>query len=62
MLQYGDVVVGEELGVFDANSASLNELFFTPVEDTNIEITILQHTVTFSDFVQLHQLIPTMLD
>lgn len=49
--QYGDVNVDNELGTFDANSSILSELFFTPVPDTNIEMTILRHIVTFSDFV-----------
>ena len=51
IVQYGDVNVDNELGTFDANSSILSELFFTPVPDTNIEMTILRHIVSFSDFV-----------
>ena len=50
IVQYGQVTDGKELGEFDSNSSILSELFFTAEENTEIEMTILRHLVTFSDF------------
>lgn len=47
IIEYGNVYTNNSLGVFEANSTSVTELLFTPNPDIEVNVKLLNHTLTF---------------
>ena len=50
IIEYGVVYSDVLLGTFESNSASITELIFTPIEDVQLEFTILKNLLTNANF------------
>lgn len=51
IIEYGNVYTNSELGTFDSNASSTTELLFTPNENIDVEVKLLQHITSYTPFL-----------
>lgn len=50
LIEYGNVYSNNNLGTFSSNTSSVTELFFTPIPNIAVDITLLQHSASYIQF------------